>query len=81
MTNPVTHVDGHLIWPGGHSRMMTRKERVLWKFARFLSRNKSFNVQFVVGQSKKLEPFVALRSATTVGQKKGVLSEAISRIR
>jgi len=29
--NPVTHVDGWLIWQGGYARKLTLRERVLWK--------------------------------------------------
>jgi len=32
--NPVTHVDGWLIWEGGYSRRLTPWEQVLWKLGR-----------------------------------------------
>lgn len=54
MTNPVTHVEGHLIWPGGHARKMTVKERVLWKLGKLktVPRDEKFFVPYASKKSK-----------------------------
>lgn len=31
---PVVRVDNWLLWPGGHSREMTREERLRWSFGK-----------------------------------------------